>query len=102
MDLPAWGENAVSDAALRSFAACSLPELCAKRSTRAGAVLLGFVHAVRSGENIIFAVFRPADTGYRDGRLPLLPAPAWRAQRGCADGGTLPAAQRCSETAYPR
>ena len=76
--------------------------LCAKHSTWAGVVLLWFVRTVRTGRNIIFVEFRPADTGYRDGRFPLLPAPAWRAQRGCADGGTLPAAHPCSETAYPR
>ena len=63
---------------------------------------LAGVHTVRTGRNIIFVEFRPADTGYRDGRFPLLPVPAWRAQRGCADGGTLPAAHPCSETAYPR
>ena len=63
---------------------------------------LAGVRTVRTGRNIIFVEFRPADTGYRDGRFPLLPAPAWRAQRGCADGGTLPAAHPCSETAYPR
>ena len=76
--------------------------LCAKHSTWAGAVLLWFVRTVRTGRNIIFVEFRPADTGYRDGRFPLLPAPAWRVQRGCADGGTLPAAHPCSETVYPR
>lgn len=76
--------------------------LCAKHSTWAGVVLLWFVRTVRTGRNIIFVEFRPADTGYRDGRFPLLPAPVWRAQRGCADGGTLPAAHPCSETAYPR
>ena len=63
---------------------------------------LAGVRTVRTGRNIIFVEFRPADTGYRDGRFPLLPAPSWRAQRGCADGGTLPAAHPCSETAYPR
>lgn len=76
--------------------------LCAKHSTRAGAVLLWFVRTVRTGRNIIFVELRPADTGYRNGRFPLLPAPAWRAQRGCADGGTLPAAPLYSGTAYPR
>ena len=76
--------------------------LCAKHSTWAGVVLLWFVRTVRTGRNIIFVEFRPADTGYRDGRFPLLPAPVWRAQRGCADGGTLPAAHPCSGTAYPR
>ena len=63
---------------------------------------LAGVRTVRTGRNIIFVEFRPADTGYRDGRFPLLPAPAWRAQRGCADGGTLPAAPLYSGTAYPR
>ena len=63
---------------------------------------LAGVRTVRTGRNIIFVELRPADTGYRDGRFPLLPAPGWRAQRGCADGGTLPAAHPCSETAYPR
>ena len=76
--------------------------LCAKHSTWAGVVLLWFVRTVRTGRNIIFVEFRPADTGYGDGRFPLLSAPAWRVQRGCADGGTLPAAHPCSETAYPR
>ena len=76
--------------------------LCAKHSTWAGVVLLWFVRTVRTGRNIIFVEFRPADTGYRDGRFPLLPAPVWRAQRGCADGGTLPAAPLYSGTAYPR
>lgn len=63
---------------------------------------LAGVRTVRTGRNIIFVELRPADNGYRDGRFPLLPAPGWRAQRGCADGGTLPAAHPCSETAYPR
>ena len=79
-----------------------LKEATAVLKDLAGVVLLWFVRTVRTGRNIIFVEFRPADTGYRDGRFPLLPAPAWRAQRGCADGGTLPAAHPCSETAYPR
>lgn len=37
--------------------------LCAKHSTWAGVVLLWFVRTVRTGRNIIFVEFRPADTG---------------------------------------
>ena len=95
-------DTALADREYRKNSKTPACVLCAKYSTRAGVVLLWFVRTVRTGRNIIFVEFRPADTGYRDGRFPLLPAPAWRAQRGCADGGTLPAAPLCSGTAYPR
>ena len=96
-------DTALADREYRKNSKTPACVLCAKHSTRAGVVvLLWFVRTVRTGRNIIFVEFRPADTGYRDGRFQLLPAPGWRAQRGCADGGTLPAAHPCSETAYPR
>ena len=58
--------------------------IVSKHSTRAGAVLSWFIHAVRTGQNIVLAVFCPADIGCRGGRFLFLPAPAQRAQRGCA------------------
>ena len=95
-------DTALADRKYRKNGKTPACVLCAKHSTWAGVVLLWFVRTVRTGRNIIFVEFRPADTGYRDGCFPLLPAPAWRAQRGCAGGGTLPVAPLCSGMAYPR